>query len=843
MYDTKEIKNRMSCVDVAQLCGLPIRKAGDRCISPLRPGATNKTSFLVDDDFWYDFGGGRGGDCIDLLAEVKYNGDRGAAIRHLAESTGVEDLSDRKSEEWKEYTNKLNARAAYYNSKLTDSDREYLHNRGIKDSDIQRLLIGRVTDGALKGRLFLPYFKSGYVCYYATRAMEGSAFPENKYMKQKKDEYCQHVPWGMQTLDRDGDTLVIAEGYFDAASFEVCGYPVLSAITGRFSKDQIDTVVSIAKSYRRVFIVYDNDNVTKAGESFTHDMAEILSKNSIPFIVGTVPQPYHDISDYYAAGGNLETIIDSAMPDEDFLKKSIFDLLGAPEMFTGPWTVDKDGVTCDVVINKKTGEKDTVRVTSTPIIPQKLLVNADTGIHKMELCFRIGKMRKTIIQDCEVIANKNKIVSLANMGVDVTTASATQLVNYIADMKRFNMDKIPHAVSVSHLGWVGDKFLPYDEGIQFDGETTDRKLFNSISAKGSAEDWCEYMLHLRKNKALRMTMAASFASPLIEKCGALPFVFHLWGTTGGGKTVALKVAMSIWGKPELGDLIYTMNMTDNAMMNTAGFLYSLPFAGDELQLVKSQFGYDRLIMRVTEGIDRGRMKYDTKVSQKVWKNAFIFTGEEPCTSDNSGGGTKNRVVEVNADDGVVENGRETAWFVGENYGHAGKTFIDYAKTQDVKARYNEIYETVSGVTDKQAMAATMVLLGDALAVECLFPSENPLEWKDISEWFRDAEEVSISERAETYICGWLVQNQNKFDPFSGNEIYGVRDGRSYYVLTHVLKKALEDQKYSFDAVKKDWSESGFLVKNKNNNRFTKRKGINGGLPYCYELYVDNVDKM
>jgi hypothetical protein len=37
-------------------------------------------------------------------------------------------------------------------------------------------------------------------------------------------------------------------------------------------------------------------------------------------------------------------------------------------------------------------------------------------------------------------------------------------------------------------------------------------------------------------------------------------------------------------------------------------------------------------MRVTEGIDRGRMKYDTKVAQKTWKNAFIFTGEEPCTN-------------------------------------------------------------------------------------------------------------------------------------------------------------------------------------------------------------------
>ena len=71
MYDLNLIKQRISCVDVAQRCGLPISKSGDRCVSPLREGASNPTSFSCDDDFWYDFGSGSGGDCIDLLAELK----------------------------------------------------------------------------------------------------------------------------------------------------------------------------------------------------------------------------------------------------------------------------------------------------------------------------------------------------------------------------------------------------------------------------------------------------------------------------------------------------------------------------------------------------------------------------------------------------------------------------------------------------------------------------------------------------------------------------------------------------------------------------------------------------
>jgi primase-polymerase (primpol)-like protein len=512
-------------------------------------------------------------------------------------------------------------------------------------------------------------------------------------------------------------------------------------------------------------------------------------------------------------------------------EQTIFERLGSPNLQTGPWDVSSNAVTTEELANKKTGETRTIFVTSTPIVPTRIMVNADTGVHKVELAFRKNGTRRTTIQDRETIASKNKIVSLANIGVDVTTATAGRLVDYLNNLQQLN--DIPEVTSVSHLGWVDGKFLPYDDGVVFDGESSDKKLYNSIKTHGSESAWVEHVLELRKNKPLRMTMAASFASPLIERCGALPFVFHLWGTTGGGKTVALKTAMSIWGKPELGDLIYTMNMTDNAMMNTAGLLYSLPFAGDELQLVKNRDGYDKVIMRVTEGIERVRMKYDIKVAPRVWKNSFIFAGEEPCTDYRSGGGTKNRVVEVNADEGVVHNGGETIAIISENYGHAGETFIAYAKTQNLRARYREIYNTVSGVTDKQALAATMVLLGDAIARECLFPSEPPLAWDDIAEYFYNSEDVSTAERAREYILGWIAQNKNKFDTNNFNECWGSMLGHSVFVIDHILIDALADKGFSFDAVKRDWARSGFLEKS--NGRFKGRKGINGETPYCIEL--------
>ena len=302
------IKNRISCVDYCQSRGIPVTKSGGRCVSPIRAGATNKTSFVVYDDWWFDFGQSIGGDVIDLCAEIEFNGDKGAAIRSLAKKVGVED--DKSSDGWIEYTQQLNAKIAMWHKNLSQDFREYCNKRGISDETIDRLRIGQTDDG----RLCIPYYKgeNSYVAYYITRAMPGCSCPDSKYMKQKIDGMCDHIPWGMWTLSRNKDLLVIAEGAFDVMSFEQEGYSCLSAITGHFSKAQLPSVLSAARTFKKVFLVYDNDAVSHAGEKFTIKMSKILFGENIPFIVGRVPSGFKDVSEYYQAGGNLQELVDNA---------------------------------------------------------------------------------------------------------------------------------------------------------------------------------------------------------------------------------------------------------------------------------------------------------------------------------------------------------------------------------------------------------------------------------------------------------------------------------------------------------------------------------------------------
>ncbi|MBQ8766069.1 MAG: toprim domain-containing protein [Clostridia bacterium] len=324
MIDISQIKSLISCVEFAQQNNIPIRYSGDRCVSPFRSGAKNKTSFWCFDDHWTDFGSGQSGDVIDFAAYLLYDGDKGKAIRELAKLTGVE-ISAPVTQEWIDYTQNLCQKIQYYHERLTDDDRTYLHKRGITDETINRVKIGRTNNG----RLSFPYWKNGYICYYATRSMPGGAYPDSKYRKMPIDSFNDHTIWGLHTINREPERnlLIIAEGAFDALSFDQENYAVISAITGFFSKDQLPTALGIAKSFKQVFLVYDNDPDTKAGEKFTEKMARILTENRIPCLIGTVPFPhkYKDVSDYYADGNSLTDLIDNAVDGISFLADKITD--------------------------------------------------------------------------------------------------------------------------------------------------------------------------------------------------------------------------------------------------------------------------------------------------------------------------------------------------------------------------------------------------------------------------------------------------------------------------------------------------------------------------------------
>lgn len=502
------------------------------------------------------------------------------------------------------------------------------------------------------------------------------------------------------------------------------------------------------------------------------------------------------------------------------------------ELITGEWTANDLGVR--TIRYDKNALPVPYQACSHPILPVEILKNVDTAQERITLAYYKSAAWQKITVDRSVVANTNKIVdALSQFGIEVTSDNAKNLVRYISDCVGLNPATLDPKKAINRLGWVGNSFTPYADDIRYEGDMDYEVIFKNVSQKGSYEAWRGLCASLRENVPLRMMMAASFASVLLEPLKVLPFVLHVWGTTGTCKTVALMVSMSIWGNPKMGGLVKTMNMTKNAIMRNAAFLCSIPFAGDELQTIKDKWNgnFDQLIYQITEGVDRGRARaYGGVEDTKTWKNSFIFTGEEPITKVNSGGGSKNRVIEIAIDGPLVNDGHYVSSVVQENYGFAGRRFVEYIQNIEntkLVERYREIFEELCKLdtTDKQAMAMACILLADEIAVKLFFDKEQALKVQQIKQYLQSAYEVDVAERAYQTVLNWAAKNPVRFeDPKADNspnkgEVWGKIDkndkaGREVLVINRdVLLGFLDQNGFDYTAVSKKWAEKGYIVRN------------------------------
>ena len=509
------------------------------------------------------------------------------------------------------------------------------------------------------------------------------------------------------------------------------------------------------------------------------------------------------------------------------------------ELVCGEWTANDLGVR--TIRYDKNAMPVPFQACSHPILPVEILKNVDTAEERITLAYFKSAMWQSITVDRSVCANSNKIVdALSQFGIEVTSDNAKNMVRYISDCVGLNPLTLNPKKSINRLGWVGNSFTPYAEDIRYEGDMDYEVIFRNVKSFGSFETWKNLCSGLRKNIPLRMMMAASFASVLLEPLKVLPFVLHVWGTTGTCKTVALMVSMSIWGNPKMGGLVKTMNMTKNAIMRNAAFLCSIPFAGDELQTIKDKWqgNFDQLIYQITEGVDRGRARaYGGVEDTKTWKNSFIFTGEEPITKANSGGGSKNRVIEIAIDGPLVDDGHYVSSVVQENYGFAGRKLVEYLQEMDtgeLTERYRKLFDELCKLdtTDKQAMAMSCLLLADELAVRLFFPGEVPLSVSQVKKYLQSAMDVDVAERAYQSVLNWAAKNPVRFeDPKADNspnkgEVWGKIDDTVLVINRDVLVEYMNKSGFDYTAVTKKWNERNLLVRN-SQNKFVHQTKVYG----------------
>lgn len=515
------------------------------------------------------------------------------------------------------------------------------------------------------------------------------------------------------------------------------------------------------------------------------------------------------------------------------------------ELDSGRWVADEFGIRTDGPYGSD------IEACNHPIMPVLRLVNIDTGAEKLQIAYRKGKQWRKVIAEKGVLASANKILELANVGVAVTSESAKHLVQYFYDLESLNYDRIPEKNSVSRLGWIEDEgFSPYVEELVFDGDANFRTFFESVKKRGSMEKWLGMARGIRQKSVFaRVILASAFASVLVKPLGGLPFFVHLWGGTESGKTVGLMLAASVWANPEIGRFIHTFNSTAVGREKSAAFVNSLPLILDELQIVKDKREFDKDIYMLSEGAGRTRGTKSGGVDKTpTWANCILTSGEMPITGAGSGGGAVNRIIEIECREKLFEDPRGVADTVRKNYGFAGRAFVEHLQQDGAMERAADLFKRYSvqlgegDTTEKQAMAAALVLTADNLATEWIFKDGRALTAGEISEFLRTKASVSAHERGYQYLCETISQNANKFlgGDVPVSDVWGrLEDDDTAIVIRKVFDSICADGGYNAQALLSWLAQNNYLQTSK--PHLTKTVRINNIPTRCVVLRLPQLE--
>jgi len=511
-------------------------------------------------------------------------------------------------------------------------------------------------------------------------------------------------------------------------------------------------------------------------------------------------------------------------------------------MFCGSWIAREDGIYA-----QNMGTVDQVACYH-PILPVERLKNLETGEEQIKIAYKRNQRWEEIIVPKTMVTSANKIVNLSGKGISVTSENARLLVRYLSDVENMNSQSIEVQYSSSKLGWIKGGFIPYDKEIVFDGDSRFRHVFESIGEHGSRKQWYDHAKQIRASGRVepKFMLAASLSSVLIHLLGGLSFIVDMWGFTEGGKTISLMFAASVWADPEEHRYIGDFKTTDVNLEVRADFLNHLPVMLDDTSKKnrKIEENFEGVVYDLCSGKGKSRSNKELGLNRENhWRSVILTNGERPLTSYVNQGGAINRILEIECGSKVYKDPQETLSVLKNNYGFAGKDFVDIIKemgTEEIKAIQQDFQKELYNdeKMQKQSIALSIILTADKIATEQLFQDGQYISIDDAKKVLIDRKELSDNERCYQYILGEVEINAAKFDPTSaslekwGNfeKEYVVIKGNAFDAL---CKKGGFSQKAFLS-----WANKMGLVQMDGKNP-KKNKKIDGRSVRCVFLKLDD----
>lgn len=728
--------------------------------------------------------------------------------------------------------------------------------------------------------IYIPYFRADRT--EATyRKRYGKKQFRWKYGAGK--DLCMYGMWKLESVQQAGYAALV-EGESDSQSMWYMGISTLGVPGASMMRAEWAECLQDLKLYIHV-------EPDKGGETFLRKVTHALKDGKF---IGEVYKwscqsiGCKDPSEVYMKYGKeeaAEKILKAIQNAEqiDIDEENIPEAVeGAPVNLRQPegWIYSEKGISR--IDEKKYAP---VMVCRTPIILTQRLKSMETGEEKMEIAFKRDGVWHKAIYPRSTIFTARGITALADLGCTVTSENAKHVVAFLSALEAENIDIIKKADSTSTFGWQTQKrFIPgFDKDIVLDIDPSQRGMASAYCQSGTFKQWLELMRPHRARDKFRFILAASFTAPILRIIKQRIFFVYNWGGSKGGKTAALKAALSAWGDPER--LMVNFNATQVGLERTASFYCDLPLGIDERQLAgNNQGGLEKIVYMIASGTGkiRGAKSGGIQATQ-TWRTVALATGEEPLSTETSQTGVSTRVLEIYG--GPFDDEREASLMhqqAGMYCGWAGPAFIGKLLKTDERSiaeKYEEmtqyVYSISNGKSGSHIAGIAAVAMTDAIINTWLFDNENCVneyenarfdngiaqnetEMLEIStqSWERAKQMAKnimqeqmnsamgdVNENATQFIVDWILSNKDSFGEKAFGTCLGMMMNKKVYIFPTVLNQALTKAGYSARKTMKylaDQNLIGVQVAKDGTKKYQVVKWFNNRNCRFVEFYLDKL---
>jgi len=363
-------------------------------------------------------------------------------------------------------------------------------------------------------------------------------------------------------------------------------------------------------------------------------------------------------------------------------------------------------------------------VTNQMVVIRETYFDFDTGIEYAEFIYKAEKkeVRSRIVR-LSVLMSSRSLIELADDGLLVSSENAGKLSSYFRRLISLNKDNYSRKPISNRTGWVRMglewRFILPSRVVTRDGAftitTPDDGAMPAVGIDGTWDAWKKQIDWVSKYPLAYVNLYVALAPTLLFPLKMEGMVYEHFGVSSTGKSTAMEVGASVWGKPTIGDgFLRTWNATQNAITASMVGGCDLPSIFDDAEALSTDQKkmLETVIYTVTQGEKMRSTKTGGLQRSGTIRTVMLTAGEASILNY----GSKKTGAEARTLSNPMTPFGRTTKEAGQriprmkqilqmNYGHLGQRWLVHlVRAQEKWPHYRERLNALTELTMEQIRA-------------------------------------------------------------------------------------------------------------------------------------------